>query len=536
MQDTLQNLLLQNLLLEENKPSVFNKLLQPALEKVIEQGKQLPRHHNQTFDYVAFFRLLIFYFTSDIKSLRLLINTFLNKGLLPPALNLCSVPYTTFGEAFERFSVSLFIDVFEHLLTTLKFKCIPELDTLGKLYCIDGSLFPVIKNMLWAKYTEKHQALKLHLCLDLNHMLPVNFIIGPGNSSERQALRDMLEAGITYIADRGYMCFKLFDEIQEALSFFVFRVKNNLVYEVSESLIVTLPLTVQHLFSNVTDEKVQCTNDKSQNIYRLVRFQIGSELYCLLTNRFDLTTFQIICIYAYRWQIELLFRFLKRTMNGIHLIKNDHRGVTIQFYALLITAILLLHLKQDILEEIENRETQNETPVNASIPLIKIEEIEKNQETPHAELETLNLEASHIEETEKNQTHVELETLNLETSHIEETEKNQTHVELETLNLETSHIEETKKNQTHVELETLNLETSHIEEEETEKNQTHAELETSNLEASHYEEIPSAYHFLNVLGKKAKKYWKISIHWLEALRRLLADPFDGRAIEILGKL
>jgi hypothetical protein len=314
---------LQNVLLEESKPSVFNKLLQPALEKVIEQGKQLPRHHNQTFDYVAFFRLLIFYLTSDIKSLRLFIETILNKGLLSPGLNLCPVPYTTFGEAFERFSVSLFREVFEHLLTTLKFKCIPELEALGKLYCIDGSLFPVITKMLWAEYTTKHQALKLHLCLDLNHMLPVNFIIGSGNSSERQALRDMLEAGITYIADRGYMCFKLFDEIQKALSFFVFRVKNNLVYDVSESLNVTLPSAVQHLFSNVLDVKVQCSNDKSQNSYRLIRFQIGSELYYLLTNRFDLTTFQIICIYAYRWQIELLFRFLKRTMNGIHLIKND---------------------------------------------------------------------------------------------------------------------------------------------------------------------------------------------------------------------
>jgi hypothetical protein len=157
---------------------------------------------------------------------------------------------------------------------------------------------------------------------------------------------------------------------------------------------------------------------------------------------------------------------------------------------LLITAILLLHLKQDILEEIENSETPNETPINASIPLIKIEESEKNQETPHAELETLNLEASHIEETDKNKTHVELETLNLETSHYEETDKNKTHAELETLNLETSH----------------------------------------------YEEIPSAYHFLNVLGKKTKKYWKISIHWLKSLNYLLADPFDERAIEILGEL
>ena len=92
--------------------------------------------------------------------------------------------------------------------------------------------------MLWAEYTTKHQALKLHLILDLNHMLPVNFFIGSGNSSERQALRDWLTVGITYIADRGYMCFKLFDDIQKALLSKCNARKNNLVYEVSESLIL----------------------------------------------------------------------------------------------------------------------------------------------------------------------------------------------------------------------------------------------------------------------------------------------------------
>jgi hypothetical protein len=34
----------------------------------------------------------------------------------------------------------------------------------------------------------------------------------------------------------------------------------------------------------------------------------------------------------YLWYIELLFRFLKRTLSGIHLIRHDQRGVTIQFW------------------------------------------------------------------------------------------------------------------------------------------------------------------------------------------------------------
>ena len=63
---------------------------------------------------------------------------------------------------------------------------------------------------------------------------------------------------------------------------------------------------------------------------------------------------------AYRWQIELFFKFLKRTINGIHLIKNMENGVTIQFYALLIVALLELKLKQDIL--IQNEQNKKHPP------------------------------------------------------------------------------------------------------------------------------------------------------------------------------
>jgi hypothetical protein len=36
---------------------------------------------------------------------------------------------------------------------------------------------------------------------------------------------------------------------------------------------------------------------------------------------------------------QLLFRFLKRTMTGIHLIRHDQKGVTIQFYAMISSVI-----------------------------------------------------------------------------------------------------------------------------------------------------------------------------------------------------
>ncbi len=39
--------------------------------------------------------------------------------------------------------------------------------------------------------------------------------------------------------------------------------------------------------------------------------------------------------------------------------------------------------------------------------------------------------------------------------------------------------------------------------------------------------------FVAALGRQMKVYWEIGIHWLTALRDLLASPFDDRSCQIL---
>jgi hypothetical protein len=417
----------------QEQPSVFDKLMEPVQSFIEKQNQELTSHYLEKFLYHEFFRILIFYFVSDIPSIALLINTYLKKDLIPPALKLKKVPRSTFNDAFERFSPDLFKEVFIYLLKTLSLIAIPELAALGTLYCIDGSLFPVLSSVLWAEYKENFRAAKMHLCFELNRMIPVDIIIGTGNSNERDALRQMLVAEVTYIADRGYICFQLFHDILQAQAHFVFRVKSNLVYTVKESLTVQLPKTVQTLFQDVTDQIIQCDNDPLGNTYRLVYFRVGTEEFYLLTDRTDLPTFQVIIIYAYRWQVELAFRFLKRTMQGIHLINNSEQGVSIQFYVILIVALLQLKLKQDIMLQYEQENQNTDADTNP-------------------------------------------------------------------------------------------------------KTDADADVENSTGEADTDpgKAISNPYQFFDMIGEKLKKYWKIGIHWLTALRKILDRPFDDAAIEILA--
>ena len=71
-------------------------------------------------------------------------------------------------------------------------------------------------------------------------------------------------------------------------------------------------------------------------------------------------------LYAYRWQIELFFKFIKRTLNGIHLFSTSENGAQIHFLIVLITAILQIKLKQDCIVKMKQMQ-KNEQNQNNSI-------------------------------------------------------------------------------------------------------------------------------------------------------------------------
>jgi hypothetical protein len=265
------------------------------------------------------------------------------------AFALLEASQSMYSEAFSRYHPSLFQRLFLSLLGQLQFLGIPEIETLGRFILMDGSIFPAIKTMDWAVYKSRQNALKLHLSFDLNRMIPVQFICTDANGNERKVLAALLEAGVTYIADRGYASFAVFEQIAAQQAFFIIRIKGNIKYALNESWVVDgIPENWQPFLSEVTDSLIVFSNDKQKLIYRLVAFSACGENYRITTNRLDLTTAQIIMLYAYRWQIELFFRVLKRTFNALHLWTYDERGIQSQFYIYLITYLLLIHFKQKL--------------------------------------------------------------------------------------------------------------------------------------------------------------------------------------------
>lgn len=123
----------------------------------------------------------------------------------------------------------------------------------------------------------------------------------------------------------------------------------------------------------MTDTLVIFSGDQSKSTYRLICFYVGSELYRITTNRLDLKTSEVIMLYAYRWQVELFFRCIKRTLNALHLWNHEPDGVKIQFYIYLIVYVLLIFFKQTLIQNQENinQPTLMSSPSKKELPLQK---------------------------------------------------------------------------------------------------------------------------------------------------------------------
>jgi len=337
--------------------TVFDELIAPLRNFFQNKSSEFDEQAGSESLFFKDFTLkLIFAHVMKISSLKALI-TELKSNEAAEKLGFQPTPYSTFRDGFSRFEADFFQQAFQFILQKSSWLSIPAIDELGIFKLVDGSIFPNISSMDWATYKKTKNAIRLHMSFDLNRMIPTEFIATAANFSERTFLQSIVQQGITYIADRGYFSFNLANHIAKSGVFFIFRVKGNYLFSVCQDLAITSLNGMPACFVNVKDQIITFDNDDHDQTYRMVCFTVLSSDFMICTNRTDLSTLEIIMLYAYRWQVELLFKFIKRTLNGIHLFNLSPNGVTIHFYVLLITAVLELRLKQLCINFVQFTET-----------------------------------------------------------------------------------------------------------------------------------------------------------------------------------
>jgi hypothetical protein len=323
----------------------------PLLARLHDAGTQEDKAKNRQLFYDQYVALMLLYFFNPIL-------TSLN-GLLQ-ASSLDKVRKTTgsghvskgsFSEAQGVFEASLLEGIIAELAEQVAPVSPPEnLAALKDLTAVDGSLLPALPRMAWALWLdEQHRAAKMHVHFEVLRGIPVRVSVTEGNGSETEQLRQHLQPGRLYVKDRGYADYQLFQDIIDAKSSFIGRIRENAVWQVVEER----PISDKARAAGVQRDLVVWLGcDQSGKVFkqqlRVIEVATGKtgangkpEVLLLATDRMDLEADLVALGYRYRWSVELFFRWFKRILGMRHLIAESANGVRIQVYVAIIASLLL---------------------------------------------------------------------------------------------------------------------------------------------------------------------------------------------------
>jgi hypothetical protein len=346
----------------------FDKLA-PLLARLHDDGCQRDAAGNRTLHYDQYCMLVLLYlFNPIVTSLRGLQQASqlekVSKRLGSPRISLGS-----FSEAASVFDPDRLKEIIAELGAQLQpLGRDPRLrDVPGTLTAVDGSLLSALPKMMEASYLKAKTGSgltkwRLHTHFEVDRYVPTWIDVTPdggGEHDERSVLERTIQSDHTYVIDRGYAKFALFNQIVAAQSSYVCRLRDNSAYEVIEER----PLTDADRAAGVlSDQIVRFTNGKagsrpdhplrlicvatsphtSRGKYRGGSTGPGSDgILRIATNLLFVPAEIIALIYLYRWTIEIFFRFFKQILGCRHLLSHSKAGIEIQTYCAIIACMLI---------------------------------------------------------------------------------------------------------------------------------------------------------------------------------------------------
>ena len=330
----------------------YFKSLGPLLERLHDDATARDRAGNRRLFYDQYAcLLLLFFFNPIVQSLRGLQQA----STLDKVQRLLGCPRVSRGTLSEASRV-FDPELLHAIIGDLAAQSLPlvvhgkEAEALRGLTAVDGSLLPALPKMAWALWLDpQHRAAKMHVHFDVLRGVPVETTVTTGNGSETEQLRATLQAQRLYVIDRGYAEYQLFQDIIDAPSDFIGRLRDNAVW----TLVEERPLTPAARAAGVrSDRIVWLGGPKSGSVLKQpVRLlEIASvktdgqgrpEILRLATSRLDLAAELVALAYRFRWTVELFFRWLKCILGCRHLLATSPEGVTIQVYLAIMASLLI---------------------------------------------------------------------------------------------------------------------------------------------------------------------------------------------------
>ena len=209
-----------------------------------------------------------------------------------------------------------------------------SLDSTTISLCL--SLFP------WAKFRRAKGGVKVHVLLDHADYMPSYVLITEAKQSDIKAARPLeLTAGSIIVMDRGYNDYDLFGDWSNRGIYFVTRLKDKALYQ------VTSHREVPEGGAILSDDVICLAGHKAPEkcphlLRRIVVWDEANEReIVLLTNHLEFAASTIAAIYKDRWEIELFFKAIKQNLKIKTFVGTTENALRIQIWTALIAMLLL---------------------------------------------------------------------------------------------------------------------------------------------------------------------------------------------------
>lgn len=266
--------------------------------------KQLCPHDYPVLNSRLFFEIwLTFVLDKGLTSMRDLFYR-LNHAGIP-------VDISTFSKACKTRKDGHFCRIYAQLIEQVKRQNPTQAQIL---FPIDSTVVTLTSKLFW--FSGYHQV-KLLNGINLAQGNPSECLIHFGQGHDARfadCISTMIPENAIGIMDRGFASWAFLDQMSQTGTKFVVRVKNNMKTELDHAR------------------------------YRVVWFcdlESRSE-FRLATNVNEMTNEEVSDTYRHRWQIEILWKFLKMHLKLDKLITKNVNGVSIQIYMVLIAYLILL--------------------------------------------------------------------------------------------------------------------------------------------------------------------------------------------------
>ena len=255
--------------------------------------------------------------------------------------------HSSLGKRLKTINADFFKEIYEDMV--MKFQ--NTFSSQKSFHVFDSTIISIsgklMKSGLKIGGAKDNRHIKMSVSLKNSIPSSIRFCSKQSEGSEDIALaRAINEARVEkediILFDRGIAKAETFDQFTKEEKFFVTRVNPGRKYRLLSSNKIEKSEDSNLIITS--DVVVYLYNRKSKEIkckLRLIKAMKtdGSELW-FLSNLLDLSAYEITLSYKFRWQIEVLFKFLKQHLQFKEFISYDQNGMKVYLYSLLIAAIL----------------------------------------------------------------------------------------------------------------------------------------------------------------------------------------------------